>query len=116
MNSPEFSIPSNGLLSKWGFNDGDMLDDLLMEHDLDKVDDHKLLTELVLKYVLPKLDQKVEVEIIGTAHNPIRARTVDGVDVASDWFNPTRAECLTPEFVGIPIATILELARELSKT
>jgi hypothetical protein len=96
------------LLSKFGFEDGDLLWDLISEHGLG-VDHHDLLTAVVTGLLLPRLDQEVEVYTIwATLHNPVRARTVDGepADPSMD---------LTPEWVEIPVADILGIARTLSR-
>lgn len=110
---PETVTPhSASLLSKWGFGDGDQLDWLAEHGDFDH---DKTLCALVRRKLLPALTQKVEVEEISTIHNPIRARTVDGVDVThlhydGEW----HAEMLTPESVDVPGAEVLAIAREVS--
>ena len=76
---------SPGLFSKFGFGDGDHLFDWKERHvkpgtELNSAD---LLVAAVEAYLLPALRQKVEVELLATMHNPIRAVTVDGVPV--DW-------------------------------
>ena len=93
------------LLHKFGFGDGDMLYDLVEEHDLG-VDDRDLLVAVVEALVVPRLDQSVETYTLGTLHNPIRAHTVDGeeADIGST---------LTPEFVEVPVADIIRVARTL---
>ena len=119
---------TNDLLSKWGFGDGDMLDDLLIDFggydytDLTwftKSDDvgpfhgfeHMVLIAAVCAYVVPKIDQRVEVFVVGTIHNPIRAHRVDGTLVAS--YDNEDGVTLTPETVEVEDATILALARAL---
>lgn len=48
------------LLSKFGFNDGDLMKD------------HDTLVKAVREHLLPLLDPRVEIYEIGTSHNPIR--------------------------------------------
>ena len=100
---------SDGLLSKFGFCDGDQLDWLYEHGSFDK---HLVLTTAVKKWVLPRLNQKVDVEIIGTIHNPIRANCVDGVPY--NWAIDSGIH-LSPEFIVVPREEILALAREIGE-
>ena len=111
----ELTLASDGLLSKWGFNDGDEPDELLALLDdvgilggynyrlPDKVW-HNVLCRLVREQLIPRLDQDVTVYALETNHNPIRARTVDGINVA--WPLSPQPD-LTPESVAIPIDVVL---------
>ena len=115
----ELVLASEGLLSKWGFNDGDEPDELL-DH-LDAIgwtgSDgwlpgdvwHRALHRLVCDHLIPKLDQKVEITVLETNHNPVRARTVDGVDVVQLWYRSRdpRPPALTPESVTVPIDAVM---------
>ena len=94
-----------GLLHKFGFGDGDMLYELIEEHDLG-VDHQDLLIAVVEQLVVPRLDQVVETYTMVSLHNPIRASTIDGeeADVSST---------LTPQIVEIPVADIIRIARTL---
>lgn len=115
---------SNGLLSKWGFNDGDTPNEvyeLLYKEDIDWQDvdwRDEVLPLLVEKYVVPLLDQKVEIYRIYTAHNPIRAASVqeeivtDSVIYGSE---PLPAVHLTPELVEIPMDVVLDEIRSTMK-
>lgn len=91
----ELVLTSDSLLSKWGFNDGDEPDALL-----DRLDAigwtggdgylpgdvwHTVLCRLVREHLIPRLDQDVDVTILETNHNPVRAHTVDGADVTHLW-------------------------------
>jgi hypothetical protein len=98
----------DGLLDKHGFEDGDMLFDLVEEHGL-AVDHRDLLARAVERLVVPLLDQNVEAYVIGTFHNPIRARSVDGE-------KPDLCDTLTPQIIEIPISDILAIAAGLSRT
>ncbi len=117
---------TEGLLSKWGFGDGDMLDDLLdfggfswtdrshfTQTDEDGVlhsFEHIVLFVAVAAYVVPRLDQRVDLDLISTIHNPVRAERVDGrqMDYPED-----KSVTLTPGSVEVPDETILALARAL---
>ena len=108
---------SSSLLSKWGFNDGDAPDQWYDYCDAQGIDCSQAdaefpLVELVRRYLLPVLDQVVTVVEIETIHNPIRAETVDGLDVTEYWYG-RRGEGprLTPEYVDIPMSEVAKLAR-----
>jgi hypothetical protein len=72
---------ADDLLSKWGFGDGDRLSDWVYDefkrYDFE-YNNHKVLEELVKRFLLPKLEKKVEIMFIGTIHNPVRAEMIDG--------------------------------------
>jgi hypothetical protein len=124
-------LSTRGLLSKWGFDDGDPFDEVaewfhdrhgepVMGHcdcgffDLG-VDDRELLVAVVRRFVLPVLDQRVEVEVIETCHNPIRATSIDGAPVDDEvHYNrlPEPAE-ITPDSVAVPYEEIVRLAAGL---
>lgn len=102
---------ADGLLSKWGFSDGDLLDWL---YEFGVHDKHAALCAVVRQKLLPALAQKVEVEEIGTCHNPIRARTVDGVYVTNLWYDAANEKkLLTPDSVTVTCAEVLAIARSL---
>lgn len=114
---PKLVLRSDCLLSKWGFNDGDEPDYWLDWCDEQGIDYnargwhwHTTLRRLVRKYLAPKLDQRVELVDIETTHNPIRAETVDGVEV--DWYAASPIT-LTPDHVEIPFPEVLRVAREV---
>ena len=107
---------SEDLLSKWGFHDGDEPEAWLDWCDEQGVDYnapgwnwHATLRRLVREYLLPKIDQRVELVDIETIHNPIRANTVDGVEI--DWHRDYPDGTLTPEFVEVPFSEVLRVAR-----
>lgn len=117
-------LETAGLLSKWGFNDGDIPEevyDLIVDENLDwrKVAwRDELLPLLVEKYVLPLLDQKVETYRIGSPHNPIRAASVqEEIITDSVIYNAgsTPPVKLTPELVEIPMSIVLDELHSLIK-
>ena len=96
----------DGLLSKFGFGDGDIMWDLIEERGL-AVHHQDLLIAVVERLLLPRLDQQVTTFTLGaTLHNPIRAQAVDGepADIHS---------VITPEAVPIPIDEIVAIAAGL---
>lgn len=110
-------LRSEGLLSKWGFNDGDSPDDW---HDYCEARGIEYpgwpLAALVREFLLPRLNQQVTVTEIDTIHNPIRAQTVDGRDVTGLWYDShdDLDGILTPEYVGIPMSEVVRVALELT--
>ena len=111
---------SSSLLSKWGFNDGDAPCEWLDWIDEQGIDwgtvSHwrdGILPMLVRRYLLPKIEQDVTLVDISTNHNPIRAETVNGVDVTDWWYDTSGNEPkLTPEYVEVPMDEILQIDRE----
>lgn len=106
---PDLQLFSDGLLSKWGFTDGDVpdeLDDWLNERgvDPDPSSWRLALCVLVRERLLPALDQAVEAMDIDTIHNPIRATVVDGAVVDEDvWYGRADGPTLTPDVVLVPL-------------
>lgn len=107
---------SSGLLSKWGFNDGDAPDDVLEyceSHGLGwRADWHPVLVRLVQQFLVPVLAQDVTLAVMKTNHNPVRAETVNGADVADFWYEGDGPE-LSPEYVQVPLAEVARAIREL---
>lgn len=113
---------TSGLLSKWGFIDGGLLDDMLYGllesreislRQLDAVDSRKLLCWAVENYVLPKIKSDVGIVFRATSHNPVRADRVNGMDV--DWFSENEFE-IEPAFVDVDDRIILAKAVELANS
>ncbi|MFF8458533.1 hypothetical protein ACF06T_28845 [Streptomyces albidoflavus] len=114
MSEPCITLFSAGLLSKWGFNDGDDPEAWLDWCDSQGIDYTQLgdfpWAALVRAYLLPVIEQTVTAVDIETIHNPIRVDTVDGTDVTEAWYGRAEAPTLTPELVDVPMATVLGLA------
>lgn len=106
-------LPSDGLLYKYGFNDGDVPDellDVLDERGLPYPKDwHAALRVLVREHLLPALDQRVDAFDIETNHNPIRALTIDGVEVKGQQTVTGAAIRLTPAYVEVPVDRVIEV-------
>lgn len=108
-------LRAESLFSKWGFGDGDMLDDILEANGFDQEPrrdddhlyfDHEVLALCVERYLLPELPEPVATFRVGTIHNPIRAETV------KKW----EAE-IPPALLGFGVEisadTVLAVAREV---
>lgn len=119
----EIVFYAKGLQSKWGFGDGDMLDDLLYEHiGTDEEIDHTfggrdkcgalytlkhaVLILAVERFVVPALDQTVDTFRLYTIHNPIRAERINGDTDIEDY-------TLTPAAVAVPGSAIRAIADEI---
>jgi hypothetical protein len=84
------NLSSHDLVSKWGFHDGDMPDDVYDELErrgiaFASVDWHATLEVLVYRYLVPRFDCTVEVTRLHTHHNPMRATAIAGQDVRWAW-------------------------------
>ena len=76
-------LHASGLLSKWGFGDGDVLVNWWWDvyDEEPPKNDHDLLYALVTQYLLPVLRKEgkdVQVYRIHTNHNPVRAEYLNG--------------------------------------
>lgn len=73
--SQTLTLSSEDLLSKWGFCDGDQIDDLVWAllgfEDSFEIDMHEVLCRLVETHLVPLLGG-LRTYRIGTCHNPIR--------------------------------------------
>ena len=109
-----------GLLSKWGFCDGDIMEEFATDHSIDLPYtefgfsiSHRILIEVVEKHLLPQLHQQVVIVTINCIHNPIRASTVDGKDVEHLWTNnKCPIDIITPASVDIPDETLLAIVKK----
>jgi len=118
---PALLLASKGLLSKWGFNDGDAPGDWLdwcEERGIDWLAlpswREEILPALVCRFLVPVLDQDVTLAFIGTNHNPVRAGTVDGVDTEDRWYDAhDRGPVLTPEWVEVTMEQVLGVTRRV---
>lgn len=96
VNEPTAHLSVRSLCSKWGFGDGDAVFDDLSDYwdAIGRRYDYTTLNErdailrlLVRRHLVPAIEaagHAVEVVDVETIHNPIRACTIDGVEV--DWY------------------------------
>lgn len=109
---PVLTLVSAGLMSRFGFGDGDVPEWLLDHCDAQNVtypvDWRRALCRLVRAHLLPALSEHHDVEVVelGCSHNPIRAVWVDGVDVTPFW-SSGGGPVLTPESVWVPYPTVV---------
>lgn len=91
-------LDADNLGHKWGFSDGDILDDWWWEvyDEAPTVDTHDLLWDLVNEFLVPEIEKAghiVELTHIQTNHNPVRLEKLNGVEV--DWYSE-KWELFTP--------------------
>jgi hypothetical protein len=96
---------TNDLLSKWGFGDGGMLTNLLLDNNHSLSLSHHILRCIAREHILPFLDQTVEVEDSCKMHNPIRAISVDGSEIDCG----KSSILLTPKYIEVSDQVILKM-------
>jgi hypothetical protein len=113
MEPPALTLVADGLLSKWGFNDGGTPDELMDYWDhlgipYPDIDWHDALRKLVRDHLIPELTKHHEIDVVDMEgiHNPIRALTVDGIKI--DGYRSHNKVRLTPAWVTVPYSTIAE--------
>lgn len=94
---------TNDLLSKWGFGDGCILDNLLLDNNHSLSLSAPLLRHITREHILPFLNQTVVVENSCKMHNPIRAISVDGINTDCKSNIPP----LTPKYIVLSEELIL---------
>ena len=109
------------LLSKWGFADGTLLDELLRKNGYDHLDEEsdewtefsrRVLCEVVELLVCTQIHSAIKPYRMLTSHNPIRVYEVDGRHI-TDWPEPPTLQPLT---VAVPKEVILATAVHLYAT
>lgn len=108
------TLDGYSLFDKYGFDDGDLLIDVLAEfrpyeakwaqikgerHEWCFA--HSVLVTVVQRYLLVALPRPLSVTVLGTAHNPIRAAAAE-----LDWD-------IAEVEVSVPVTEIHQLARQL---
>ncbi|HEX8199545.1 MAG TPA: hypothetical protein VF590_03595 [Isosphaeraceae bacterium] len=102
-------------LHKWGFEDGDILQEFLHTHgfDLAELSTHQVLRSVLEGHVLPAIRNRVAWKFVSTLHNPVRITSVDGMKV-DNYETDHPGITLRPEFVDVPDGVILTYARDAS--
>ena len=121
---PSVTLAASGLFSKWGFSDGDVLDDFMWEwrSDFEGPPDyffdgkpgsecphgfaHALPINLVRRHLLPVLPEGFEIYHLSSAHNPVRATDEMQEQEVGDIF-----VVVTPDQI---LAMIAEMLKEPS--
>lgn len=102
------------LLSKWGFDDGDLIDNFLQSHQfpIDIIDTTPLWQRVFAELVLPAIENEIEFAWEPSMHNSALAKTVDGVKVGRSADRHSEIH-IRPEYVDVPDDDILRWANEL---
>ena len=108
------TLDGYSLFDKYGFDDGDLLVDVLAEFRRYEAKwaqikgerhewcfAHSVLVTVVQRYLLVALPRPLGVTVLGTAHNPIRAAAAE-----LDWD-------IAEVEVSVPVTEIHQLARQL---
>lgn len=120
MHPASFTLRVIDLFRKYGFGDGDMLDEVLWENGFRGVRtarlyasfEHMVLHELVKRYVVPALPVPLNTECLrGTIHNPVRVDLGDA-DADDSLSNPI-AEQIAGIEVEIGAQDVLNIAQEV---
>lgn len=118
LNSETISFETDHLLAKWGFADGELLENLLRANGFDELDEEsdewlefsrRVLCEVVERFVCPQIVNAIKPYRMLTSHNPIRVYEVDGRHL-SDWDEPPM---LQPSTVLVPKEMVLATAVSL---
>jgi hypothetical protein len=99
---------TSSLLTKFGFEDGDQLTNILLDNGFELQNSEYLLRRIVRERILPVLDQKVEVQDIGM-HNPIRAVSIDGINIDTNINNSQHSLALSPKYIDVDNEDIFEM-------
>lgn len=107
--SGSLSIFTAGLLDKWGFCDGDLIEIALDPRGIFVSNPREALIKIVEDLVVPKITNVIEVCRQESNHNPIRLFSVDGSEVID---GPDKLQIyLEPEYVDVPVSEILEMVQ-----
>lgn len=97
------------LCSKWGFQDGDILNDFVFDMNLD-VYGGDLLCECVEKYLVPLLPHGIKTKRVGSIHNPIR---LDDNEFKGMYDPFAELPCWADVYVTLTDEQILSVANEI---
>jgi hypothetical protein len=117
-NDDRISFSTDHLLSKWGFSDGALLDELLRSEGYDHMDEdsdewfefaRRVLCEVVERFVLPQIENEIKPYRVRGNHNPMRVYDVDGCHMG-DWLQEPE---LRPGEIEVEKQVVLETAAQL---
>ena len=89
-----------------GFESGDLLKKYFPH--LSASDLRDVLSDVVLRYVVPQLDQQVSIMVIPSARNPVRVTHVGTESVVWHTANAGVGPAITPAVVSVDIAQVRE--------
>jgi hypothetical protein len=118
---PSIEFESDHLLSKWGFDDGDLLIPVLKNGGFPEIDDDNdfwihfnrlVLCEVVECFVCTQIDNQIKPYRCSTSHNPIRVYEIDGKHVSELKLSASNL-ILQPFSVSVTESQILSTAQQL---
>ena len=133
---PKLRINSWGLLSKWGFNDGDLIEDWVTENfyiydsesnkEIHLIDEKlfdsivesssELLNLIIYKFLIPEIKKHHKIEIKRfLSHNSLRIRVLDGKSI--DWYEVSNSKysMINPRDIEIPNKKVLKFCKKTLK-
>ena len=114
---PFIEFQSDHLLSKWGFDDGDLLVSLLKENGFPLIDsddefwdyfNRLVLCEVVEGFVCPQIENDIKPYRCLTSHNPMRVYEIEGKHVGNISKDEVKLE---PEAIAVPYSKIIATAQ-----
>lgn len=102
--SPSVDFETSGMFDAAGFKRGDLLKSCFPQ--LSGVELRELLATVVERHVLPQLHQHVQIMVLPSARNPVRATRVDGQEVIWPNADAGRGFPITPLVVRVSVQDI----------
>lgn len=106
---------ADGLLSKWGFEDGDLLVDPVGDWRAVSgaaVDYRDVLVATVKYYLVPELSETLDIAVYGGVHNPIRAESVNGLEINHQ--DPRLSYPWSVQYVDVTYRQIWDVCNEIT--
>lgn len=103
---PKIEFPTSSLYRADGFESGDLLKKYFPH--LSPSDLRDVLSDTVLREVLPQLDQQVSITVIPSARNPVRATRVGNESVVWHTADLGTGPTITPAAVYVDVARVRE--------
>ena len=108
-----YTLRRSDLISKWGFGDGDMFDDLLWDTyesvpespDPTLCFEHEVLWRCVDRYLISTLERPVTLQRFCTAHNPAR--------LFDEEYDAFEADLMSGPDVTVTAEQVLAVAAEV---
>ena len=103
------------LTDRWGFYDGDIMNQLILEHNIQTKLYHKdVLIHVIKEFILPKLDKEVKLyENFSSSHNCAIADTINGIP-ASVFTGESDGE-LKPEYIDVDDDVLVEFIKNIKE-
>jgi len=100
------------LLSKWGFDDGGLLDDIIEKYFGYLLCNQKVLSAIIKRFVIPYIKDDIEVSYkVSISHNPVRISKINGIDISDCWCKDKKPDIYLPK-IWVNIPTIVLYIKE----